>query len=113
MAGNEAQTGGGISNDGTMTLLNSTLADNNANAGGGISTVGDLTIANSIVAANSAPTDADLHIPFAATGGIIYSGVNVFSQAGLGDGDDIVETTITNIFNSLTLADNGGPVETI
>ena len=113
VAGNEAKTGGGISNDGTMTLLNTTIADNSGNSGGGISTVGDLTIANSIVAANSASTDADLHVPFAATGGITYSGVNIFSQAGLGDGDDIVETTITNIFNSLTLADNGGPVDTV
>ena len=48
--------GGGIANDlaGTMTIINSTIANNNAaQNGGGINTVGILTVINSTIAYNS------------------------------------------------------------
>ena len=48
--------GGGIANDlaGTMTVVNSTIANNNAaQNGGGINTVGILTVINTTIAYNS------------------------------------------------------------
>ena len=58
-----------------------------------------------------------------------YSGVNVFSDIGIGDGEDIHETNLANIFATVAtfdptpvdgdefdagvLANNGGPVKTV
>ena len=54
--------GGGIDNDGDMTVVNSTVAGNAAPGfGGGIANVdGRLTLVNSIVSCNRANTDSDL-----------------------------------------------------
>jgi hypothetical protein len=55
LTGNAARTGGGIFNYSTLTVSNSTLADNSAsNNGGGIANVGTLTVSNSTLAGNSA-----------------------------------------------------------
>src|SRR5438552_13934406 len=49
--------GGGIRNQGTLTLVNSTVTGNSANSGGGgIFNQGTLTLINSIVAGNSTRT---------------------------------------------------------
>lgn len=56
-------SGGGIINDGTLTLTNSTLSGNTSALGGGIFNSGTLTIANATLAGNSSST----------TGGAIYS----------------------------------------
>ena len=158
LVGNGAANGGGIINaEGTLSLTNTTLYGNFASYsnGGGIFSLGGTlsvtsstlsgnfaaydgggiassdvaaTLTNSIVAGNSANgIVSDIAIYGAAT----YSGVNVFSQAGAGDGDDIVEPDLASIFATLTtidpdgtpangdefqagaLANNGGTVETI
>jgi predicted outer membrane repeat protein len=124
----------GIEDDfpGILNIFNSTITGNYATySGGGVASAdGDaVTITNSIVAGNGAGsadddiTDSD--------GSSAYDGVNIFSQAGAGDGGDIVETDLSKIFATLTtidpdgisangdefqageLADNGGPVQTV
>ncbi|MFN2577805.1 MAG: choice-of-anchor Q domain-containing protein [Pyrinomonadaceae bacterium] len=51
--GNTANQGGGILNDGTLTLINCTVSGNTAQAGGGILNTGMLTLTNSTVCNNS------------------------------------------------------------
>jgi hypothetical protein len=153
--------GGGVYNNGNLTLTNATIANNTAVYGGGLYNAdcgcGDVTIdsstfsgnfaggigggiynaagtvalANSIVAGNGAGnSDPDIvtDIGSAAT---TFGGVNVFSQAGAGDADDIIEANLASIFATLTTIDpdgvaangdeffagkfqnNGGPVHTI
>jgi hypothetical protein len=54
ISGNVSFIGGGISNSGTLTISNSTLSGNTAHYGGGIRNQGKLTISNSTLAQNSA-----------------------------------------------------------
>ena len=51
---NAAESGGGIYNNGTLTILNSIISDNPAEFGGGIYNNGTLTILNSIISGNKA-----------------------------------------------------------
>jgi len=68
VSGNRALGGGGIDNAGTLTLINSTVSGNSATnlyaSGGGIYNEGTLTLINSTVSSNSAST----------SGGGIYNG---------------------------------------
>jgi len=128
--GNEASFGGGIRNEGTLELSNSTLSGNYASNGGGISNLDALTLVNSIVAGNFAAGPGPDIRNAGGYASVTYSGVNVFSQAGVGDAQDIFESDVANIFASVVsldfdgpggyspflageLADNGGPVKTI
>jgi filamentous hemagglutinin family protein len=56
VSGNTAKVGGGIRNDGNLTLRNSTVANNRATGGVGVggiaNSVGTLTISNTIIATN-------------------------------------------------------------
>jgi parallel beta-helix repeat protein/predicted outer membrane repeat protein len=120
-----ADRGGGIHSVlATLTVTNSTFSGNSAtNEGGGIYIYeGTATLTNSVVAGNAAASGADLFPSTYTTP--IFAGVNVFSQAGAGDAQDIVETDLAEIFaqvgadpftgvSSGVLADNGGPVATI
>jgi predicted outer membrane repeat protein len=55
LSGNSAGSGGGISNAGTMTVQNSTLSGNSAGVGGGIENErGSITISGSTLSHNSA-----------------------------------------------------------
>ncbi len=66
ITGGTAEFGGGIRNDGTLTLINSTVSGNTAtNTGGGIYNNGTVTLTNSTISGNSAGTDG---------GGILNSG---------------------------------------
>jgi hypothetical protein len=58
VANNSANSfdGGGIYNAGTMTLTDSTMAGNSASSGGGILNVGTVTLGNTIVADNTITT---------------------------------------------------------
>ncbi|MCB1499007.1 MAG: cadherin-like domain-containing protein [Bauldia sp.] len=120
LAGNSATTNGGGINQigGTATVFNSTLTGNAAtdNGGGIYTSGGTLTLTNTIVAGNDAGAAGD-----DVQGSIATAGFNLFSQVGLGDADDIIETDVSQIFASVTggpfihgvLADNGGAVETV
>jgi hypothetical protein len=137
IANNSGYNGGGLYNAacgcGDATLNNSTLTGNYAKQfGGGIyNPAGTVTLTNTIVAGNG----TGYHGPDILTGpsGITnYTGVNLFSQTGVGrPGTDIVQTDLTEVFANLTtidpdgvpasgdefqagtLANNGGPVQTV
>jgi len=82
---NSYPTGGGIYNTGTLTINNSTIASNvvhNGNSGGGISSTGPLTLNNSTVSGNTASSAGNPD-----GGGIYLSG---FFTA------TVVNSTITN-----------------
>ncbi len=51
--GNVTDEGGGIYNDGRLTISNSTISNNSAHGGGGIANWGTLTISNSTISGNS------------------------------------------------------------
>ena len=137
-----ASAGGGIDNGSDLTLTNVTLADNSATYGGGLynaacgcgdvsmfdSTVtgneasqsgggiynaaGSLTLTNSIVAGNGASSQGP---DLAGLGTTNYSGVNLFSQSGIGrPGTDIYvsPSDLSQVFAG-TLANNGGAVQTV
>jgi hypothetical protein len=162
IAGNKgAYAGGGVYNSGGLTLTNATIANNSGYNGGGLynaacgcgdatlnnttitgnyakqfgggiyNPAGTVTLTNTIVAGNG----TGYHGPDILTGpsGITnYTGVNLFSQTGVGrPGTDIVQTDLTEVFANLTtidpdgvpasgdefqagtLANNGGPIETV
>jgi hypothetical protein len=69
LSGNSANVGGGIANDGTLSVTNCTLSNNSASNGGGIfNRYGSLTLSGSTLTGNSATN---------AGGGIyIYGGAN-------------------------------------
>src|SRR6266851_3831568 len=99
--GYNTDSGGGIQNDGTLTLSNSTLASNSAFDGGGIYNNGTLTLSNSTLASNSSAFDG---------GGILNSGTLTFNNSTLAGnsanyGGGIYNTgTLT--FSNSTLASN-------
>ena len=68
--GNSSGSGGGIYNDGTLTVTNSTLSSNSANNGGGIANESILTITNSTFSDNSASVN----------GGGIFNDTSVVSR---------------------------------
>ena len=51
---NGTNSGGGIYNDGTLTITDCTLSGNSAEVGGGISNSGTLTVTSSTISGNSA-----------------------------------------------------------
>jgi hypothetical protein len=117
--------GGGLYNAGTATLNNSTVTGNYADYGGAIFTgppggsdPSQFTLNNTIVAGNTAFGGPDLYVD---SGAMVYLGVNVFSQAGVGrSGFDVFEPDPANIFAAIDsvsdgglLADNSGPVRTV
>jgi hypothetical protein len=51
--GRSSVGGGGIANDGTLSITNSTLSSNSANSGGGITNGGTLSVTNSTLYGNS------------------------------------------------------------
>ncbi|MCP4418506.1 MAG: hypothetical protein GY805_17955, partial [Chloroflexi bacterium] len=76
ITGGNTSSGGGISNDGTLTVSNSTLRGNSVYAygGGGILNEGTLTVSNSTLSDNSA---------YAGGGGITNSGTLTISNSTL------------------------------
>ncbi|HWX83247.1 MAG TPA: FG-GAP-like repeat-containing protein, partial [Xanthobacteraceae bacterium] len=135
VANNSAYKGGGLYNApcgcGNITIYNSTFTGNYVKEfGGGVYIAnGAVTLTNSIVAGNgTGHASADFYVnPLATTN---YAGVNLFSQPAIGrPGIDIYQPDLTQVFASLTtfdpdgvptdvfqagtLANNGGPVQTV
>ncbi len=108
--------GGGIENEGTMSISDSTIADNDntSASGGGILQDGALTLANTIVADNEAAAGPDI---YSEDGSLTSEGNNLIGQTNGSTGwitSDLTGTT-ANPLNPLLgpLANNGGPTETM
>ncbi len=102
------RSGGGIFNEGTLTLNNVTVSDNTAEIGGGISSeTGLLTLNNSIVAGNSAPTDPQINGPIAADNGSNLTSGDPF-LAPLGDYGGPTVTMLPVPFPGSPVIDAGG-----
>ena len=104
--------GGGISNDaGTISITQCTITKNESESGGGIDGFsGTLIFVNSIVADNSASV-ANANI-YSQSQNNSYTGINLFGSPNLGDSDDLIQTG-SGIFSTGTLTNNGGPVPTV
>ncbi len=107
VSSNVAISGGGIFDNGSLSLRNSTVSGNTATEfGGGIYTFRTVILQNSIVAENTAVIGPD------CSGSFISSGYNLLGDTS---GCDITPTTgdLTNINPLLgPLQNNGGPTET-
>jgi hypothetical protein len=115
-AGNSASdSGGGISNDGTLTLVNATIAYNTVagtSSGGGLSVspAGTATLDNTIVALNTGAGGPD-DIAGTVSPSSAYNLIGTGGSGGLtnSNGNQVgVENPVLG-----TLADNGGPTQTI
>ena len=126
IAENSADNGGGaisVLGSSTLNLYNSTLTGNYLTAGydgGAIANIGTLNINNSIVAGNfdAAEVISDIN----QNGTLNSNGVNIFSQAGLGDAQDIFAPDVATIFAVIDTVggrqfgraeENGGSVHTV
>jgi hypothetical protein len=117
IAGNSGAAGGGIDNQGKLALLNSTVANNVAVSvnGGGIKAEAQgisVTLTNTIVAANTHGGPDDL------SGAFISDGHNLIGDADGATGftapGDQTGTAASPLDAMLgSLADHGGPTETI
>ena len=111
ISGNTASSngGGGIYNSGgTMTVADSTISGNSSSSGGGIYNNGTTTFAGSIVADQTSGGNC--------SGSVIDAGYNLSNGTSCGFGTTSGSTSkdsVTNLDLSTTLANNGGPTETI
>ncbi len=112
--------GGGLLNSGTFSIINSSISGNNApnKYGGGVYNYStSLTVKNSMIAANTASSTGDDF--YYRDGTVTDNGYNIvenssgYTWSGTGDitGDqaNLFGTGLT----SQTLADNGGPTQTL
>src|SRR6202167_792570 len=104
--GNMTGDGGGIDNNGTLTLTNSIVSSNSATDGGGIANFGTLTVTNCTFSGNSA---------FSFGGGIENGGTLTVTNstisgnaagAGGGDGGGIVNFAGTLTLTNSTISGN-------
>lgn len=107
--------GGGIWNNGALTIIQSTITGNKATgtggAGGGVFNGSTLIVGNSIVASNTALSAHDISGSYSKTGVnfIVHdSGFSTGSGTNLTYG---IGQTITNVINT-NLVNNGGPTWT-
>jgi hypothetical protein len=102
--------GGGISNDGTATLIGDTITGNAGTTGGGIDNTGTLTLGNCIVAGNAGQTGVDVD------GSVKSLGHNLIGQTDGSSGwiaSDLVGTQARPLPAGLgALTNNGGPAPT-
>ncbi len=111
--GNISRGGGGLYNEGTLSISNCTFSANHAGPGGGILNGGTLTIWNTIVAGNI-PTGGGAD----CSGAFISAGYNFIGTAdgssGWGATGDQTGTAASPINPQLgSLQDNGGPTFTM
>ena len=105
-----ANTGGGISNAGTATLINVTVAANTL--GGGINSTGTTNLSNTLIADNTTGSDADINGVFNSNdynlienkGTATFTGTTAHDQVGTSGAP--LDAKIGPLFN------NGGPTLT-
>jgi hypothetical protein len=98
ISGNSAGYGGGIYDSGTLTITNSTITGNSAiGEGGGIENFGTLTIQRSTITANNAPNGSGINI---VVGAVAITNSTISGNSGTWGGgidNDLGGTaTITN-----------------
>jgi hypothetical protein len=106
--GSNIADGGGILNNGTLTLEDSTVSNNQAAAGGGIGNKGTLTLVNSKVSENQGFFLAGgIHNlgQLTITGSTIYKNTATNGRGSLGNGGGIVNFNVMEIVNS-TITEN-------
>jgi len=115
ITGNTAASGGGIDNQGTLAITNSTVSDNIATAtdGGGIKAESrgiGVTVTNTIIARNTRNGPDDVSGTFTSGGHnlIGFTGISIGFDAALGD---LLNPPSSGV--SPTLTDNGGPTVTL
>jgi hypothetical protein len=99
VSGNSAERGGGIFNEGDLTLTNSTVSRNTAESGGGIRNGGTLTLVNSTVSHNTAVSGDGI---YGGAGGIYNQGTVMLINSTVSDNVAEVGGGIYN-FGELTL----------
>jgi len=115
-----AGEGGGVENDSTMAIANSTLVGNRAERGGGVSNTlrgSTLTLTSSLISGNTVTSGAGNNV---FNGGSVAGGNNLFganNAAGIlgfsPAASDIVPAVPLGAIIATTLADNGGPTQTL
>ncbi len=102
--------GGGIFNQGTLTLTDVVVANNtSAGNGGGISSVNDLTLTNCVVSGNTAANfGGGIDNPLTATlTNVTVSGNTSGAGGGGGIANDLSDAIVT--LTNVTIADNSAP----
>jgi hypothetical protein len=110
---NSASSGGGISNGGTLTVTDSILSANSASAnGGGISNEGTLTVTNSTISSNSAFFGGGIVNPLGGTLSISNSVINSNTAGANGGGIFIGDGTLTVTVSTISAntASSGGGI---
>ena len=104
ITGNSALQGGGIYNDGTLTIgSNVTIANNTANDGSGIYNNGTLTITGGSITANKATTAGG---GIYNNGNINLSGGNITANTSQTSGGGIYNSSTLNISDNAIIANN-------
>ena len=77
VSGNSAGFGGGVFNGGNLTLTNSTVSGNSAGSGGGVRNSGTLALAQTLVSENTASVQG---LEVLSTGAVIANNFNLFGH---------------------------------
>ena len=116
IAYNSAYSGGGIDDDFGLTVFNSTIAYNKASAssgGGGLSGFGKVILNNTIVAGNHSGTSADDIPNTLQVNPSAYNLIGTGGSPGLTNGVNGNQVGVANPGLATALTDNGGPTQTI
>lgn len=100
--------GGAISNDGTLTILASTIAGNGAQYGGGINNIGAFLTIKSTILAGNAGDNCDLEV-----GSYIDAGYNIADDSSCDFGAVGSSNNTDLMLDPNGLRNNGGPTQTI
>ena len=108
ITGGNADSGGGIYNDGTLTVTISTISDNSAGHGGGIYNDGTLTVISSTISGNSATVSGGIYNDGTLT--VISSTISGNSATVSGGilNDGTLTVTNSTIANNNARFDGGG-----
>ncbi len=98
ISGNSAYDGGGVSNNGSLTLSHSRISSNQANQfGGGVYNNGTLTVSDTTISSNRATTGGGLYNSAGGQAEVDYSTINDSARGGL-------------VNNAMGIGDNGSTV---
>src|SRR5580658_4186692 len=108
--GNMTGDGGGIDNNGTLTVTNCTVTGNTSDSqGGGIDNVGTLTLTNSIVSSNSATDGGGIaNFGTLTVTNCTFSGNSAFSFGGGIENGGALTVTNSTIAGNAAGPDGGG-----